>query len=61
MSETMTYRCIYCSQQAVRITRTNDGCQVQCAGCAHIWRSNEVEISNELALRNYAMRGTFEH
>jgi hypothetical protein len=44
----------------VQIHRGPDGCQVECEHCAHVWRSDDAEMAQELALRSFAMRATLD-
>jgi len=52
--------CVYCSKRAVQISRTPEGCRVHCRSCGHVWRSDDSEISDDLALRTFAMRAALE-
>jgi hypothetical protein len=54
------FPCVYCSRPMVQIHRGPDGCQVECEHCAHVWRSDDAEMAQELALRSFAMRATLD-
>ena len=45
------HRCVYCRRPTVAITRSDEGCRVQCEHCRHIWRTGDNTIAHKTAER----------